>query len=279
MWRQNRNLIDDMIGPPGGHDRPGGPVVAGNGGPTGWLACATTRVFSRRAIQRLSEPGLFEEVLRHQQASHCPRGSFPQAPGLVGGQDLGEADLAHPMRRSSVSFDCSLRANGGTLWPPPLAGLVRADTLRPGATAFTIAPSFPQSPRNPAPKAEPMPDGIAPEGSNSRLPCRTCSPPCSPQDYRAIGALPGPWRPAPGCGVLAHQQPRPPLLRPAAGWRRPSTNWPPPDSTPSIPNGLSRERRSTQRFCTIEPGPASRPIASVRPGSVTISQARPIAGP
>ncbi|MEB3208670.1 MAG: ribose-phosphate pyrophosphokinase [Synechococcus sp.] len=82
-------LIDDMIDT-------GGTICAGarllrQRGATRVLACATHAVFSPPAIERLSEPGLFEEVIVTNSIPPSEACSFPQLQVLSVANMLGEA--------------------------------------------------------------------------------------------------------------------------------------------------------------------------------------------
>ncbi|MCP9806150.1 ribose-phosphate pyrophosphokinase [Cyanobium sp. T1B-Tous] len=82
-------LIDDMIDT-------GGTICAGarllrQRGATRVLACATHAVFSPPAVERLSEPGLFEEVLVTNSIPRSDDGRFPQLQVLSVANMLGEA--------------------------------------------------------------------------------------------------------------------------------------------------------------------------------------------
>ena len=55
------------------------------------IACATHAVFSPPAIERLSEPGLFEEVLVTNSIPVAPELRFPQLKTLSVANMLGEA--------------------------------------------------------------------------------------------------------------------------------------------------------------------------------------------
>jgi len=82
-------LIDDMIDT-GGTIAQGGQLLRERGARR-VLACATHPVFSPPAIQRLSEPGLFEEVLVTNSIPIAPECSFPQLQVLSVAKMLGEA--------------------------------------------------------------------------------------------------------------------------------------------------------------------------------------------
>ena len=82
-------LIDDMIDT-------GGTICAGarllrQRGATRVLACATHAVFSPPAIERLSEPGLFEEVIVTNSIPSSEACRFPQLQVLSVANMLGEA--------------------------------------------------------------------------------------------------------------------------------------------------------------------------------------------
>ena len=82
-------LIDDMIDT-------GGTICAGarllrQRGATRVLACATHAVFSPPAIERLSEPGLFEEVIVTNSIPPSEACSFPKLQVLSVANMLGEA--------------------------------------------------------------------------------------------------------------------------------------------------------------------------------------------
>ena len=82
-------LIDDMIDT-------GGTICAGarllrQRGATRVLACATHAVFSPPAIERLSEPGLFEEVIVTNSIPPSEACRFPQLQVLSVANMLGEA--------------------------------------------------------------------------------------------------------------------------------------------------------------------------------------------
>ncbi|MDP5122285.1 MAG: ribose-phosphate diphosphokinase, partial [Cyanobium sp. MAG_04] len=82
-------LIDDMIDT-------GGTISAGarllrQRGATRVLACASHAVFSPPAIERMSEPGLFEEVLVTNSIPRRDEDRFPQLQVLSVAKMLGEA--------------------------------------------------------------------------------------------------------------------------------------------------------------------------------------------
>jgi len=79
-------------------NRPGGPVVAGTGGPQG-AACATHPVFSRRPFQASLRTGLVEEVLVTNSIPDCPRVQLPPAPGLCRWPRCWEANSGASMRK------------------------------------------------------------------------------------------------------------------------------------------------------------------------------------
>jgi ribose-phosphate pyrophosphokinase len=82
-------LIDDMIDT-------GGTICQGarllrDSGAAGVIACATHAVFSPPAVERLSEPGLFEEVLVTNSIPLSQDRCFPQLKVLSVANMLGEA--------------------------------------------------------------------------------------------------------------------------------------------------------------------------------------------
>jgi len=82
-------LIDDMIDTGGTISQ--GAKLLRKSGAARVLACATHAVFSPPAVERLSEPGLFEEVIVTNSIPLSDDRRFPQLQVLSVAKMLGEA--------------------------------------------------------------------------------------------------------------------------------------------------------------------------------------------
>jgi len=111
----------------------------------------------------------------------------------------------------------------------PLAGAGPQVRYSPALVAkLSPRSDLPAEPRNPAPKAEPHADGLPLRFAlNGLLPALLTNP-AHRRIYRAIGALAGPRRPAPGWALALTNSPSPLVLRPADEEGQSETNWPPP---------------------------------------------------
>jgi ribose-phosphate pyrophosphokinase len=81
-------LVDDMIDT-GGTISQGAKLLRQQGAKR-VIACATHAVFSPPAVERLSEPGLFEEVVVTNSIPVAPEDRFPQLQMLSVANMLGE---------------------------------------------------------------------------------------------------------------------------------------------------------------------------------------------
>ena len=81
-------LVDDMIDT-GGTISQGAKLLRQQGAKR-VIACATHAVFSPPAVERLSEPGLFEEVVVTNSIPIAPEDRFPQLQMLSVANMLGE---------------------------------------------------------------------------------------------------------------------------------------------------------------------------------------------
>jgi len=147
---------------------------------------------------RLSEPGLFEKCCHQQQSPMPPSAAFSPSPVL-------RCQMLVNDRRIHEESSVTRCPKPSELLATTLAA-VRADTLRPGATAFTIPHHSPAGPRTPPPKAKPMPMAIALRVDQVSL--RPAHPPCS-RRLQALAPCQALRQPR---GVLASPQPQPPLL-------------------------------------------------------------------
>jgi len=198
-------------------------LLRDTGGPQGAGLRHPPRVFTARPFSVLSEPALFERSCWSPTAIPiAPSASFPQLQSCpVAKMLVKRSGAIH--EESSVSFDWfPLRPSRNFGWPHPnWQGLVRADTLRPGATAFTIRlRCLPGRAENP-PQRRSHAIGHSPlRVSESRAPC-------GPAHLTLLtaglqGMAPAGLAASPRVGALAHQRAPTPLPRPPRR-RRPST--------------------------------------------------------
>jgi len=158
-------------------------------------------------------------------------------------------------------------------WPPPLAGAGPSRfTLRPGATAFTIA-LLPAERETPPQRPGPC-RGHAPEGSDSRAPAGPAHHPASPQGLQGIGALPA-LAASPRVGVWLTTAPAPFYYDPprlGEGRRR---NWPPTGINTLFPECWrpGSDVSTTGPLCTDRSRPCSKADASLDPDLVTSTSA------